>query len=90
MGLFDFSPRPSKNLNDGKLLFNVAITGIDILQNRYKPLTNEGELEAIIYNSLTILQVYHENHPTKFDANKDELICKDCGVIHVRYQEENK
>ena len=25
-----------------------------------------------------------------YDADKDELICKDCGVIHVKYQEENK
>ena len=25
-----------------------------------------------------------------YDDNKDELLCKSCGLIHVNYQEENK
>ena len=25
-----------------------------------------------------------------YDAEKDELLCKDCGIINVKYQEENK
>jgi len=68
MELFDFlKPQSgSGNLNDSDRLFLTAKGGIVELKKEYKDLSDKGKYEVILFNSLTVLRVYRENHPSKY------------------------
>lgn len=68
MGLFDFlKPQSgSGNISDSDRLFLTAKGGIVELKRAYKDLSDKGKFEVILFNSLTVLRVYRENHPSRY------------------------
>jgi len=48
-------------------IFKLCKKGVDILTNEYKPITNEGRFEAIIFNSLTALDKVQTNYRSEYE-----------------------
>lgn len=77
MGLFNFfKPR---SVSESDRLFLIAKNGIVEIKKNYKGLSYKGKFEAILFNSLTVLNVYRENYPSKYANIEEEylkLLCK--------------
>ena len=63
----------SGNINDSDRLFLTAKGGIVELKRAYKDLSDKGKFEVILFNSLTVLRVYRENHHSKYASIEENF-----------------
>ncbi len=48
-------------------VFRLCKNGVDLLTNEYKPISDEGRFEAIIFNSLSALDKVQTNHRSDYE-----------------------
>lgn len=72
-------------------VFNICKNGVDFLINNYKPISNEGRFEAIIFNSLISLEKVKMNYRDIYKPIQDfffEILLYEADEISIALDSE--